>query len=244
MRTIAIGDIHGCAKALRTLLERIEPQADDTLIFLGDYVDRGPDSRDVIEQILEVSKRCQVIALRGNHEVMLMGVMLSGLCPDLWLACGGQATVSSYGGSIDKIPESHRQFLAGLRSFHETEDAIFVHANYLPDQAMSEQPEQLTYWEHLGIVPRPHQSGKRVFVGHTPQASGEILDHGHLVCLDTCCFGGLWLTAMDVDSGEVWQTDFHGHERRQRWRELVRAIGRLAKQTYVRLSSLTAKPAA
>ncbi|QEG42413.1 metallophosphoesterase family protein [Roseimaritima ulvae] len=243
MRTIAIGDIHGCAKALRTLLERIEPQPDDTLIFLGDYVDRGPDSRDVIEQILELSTRCQVIALRGNHEIMLMGVMLGGLSPDLWLACGGQATVSSYGGAIDKMPVSHRKFLSELTSFHETDDAIFVHANYLADTPMDQQAEQHMFWEHLGVVPPPHQSGKRVFVGHTPQPSGNILDHGHLVCLDTCCFGGLWLTAMDIHSGDIWQTDFHGHERRQRWRELARAIGKWSRKTYGKLTSSPSKPA-
>ena len=225
MRTIAVGDIHGCAKALRTLLERIDPQADDQIVFLGDYVDRGPYSRNVVEQILELRARCQVIPLRGNHEIMLLGILMSGLSPDLWLNGGGRATVSSYGGSLEKIPPDHLDFFCNLHAFHETDDAIFVHANYLPDRPMAEQPDQRLYWDHLsGLIPRAHESGKRVFVGHTPQASGEILDHGHLICLDTCCFGGRWLTAMDIDSGEVWQTNFHGHARQQRWKAMQQRV--------------------
>lgn len=231
MRTIAVGDIHGCAKALRTMIELIAPQPDDTVIFLGDYVDRGPNSRDVIDQILTLQKECNVVPLRGNHEIMLLGILMSGLSPDLWLNSGGRATVTSYGGSLEKIPASHMQFLCDLRPFHETENAIFVHANYLPDRPMSEQPDQRLYWDHLsGLVPRPHESGKRVFVGHTPQASGEILDHGHMVCIDTCCFGGRWLTALDVDSGDVWQTNFRGHARRQRMKELQQAVRRWWKR--------------
>ncbi|WP_153559198.1 metallophosphoesterase family protein [Roseimaritima sediminicola] len=217
MRTIAIGDVHGCAKALRTLIEIIAPQRDDTLVFLGDYVDRGPDSRDVIEQVIALEQRCRVVALRGNHEIMLLGVMNSGLCPELWLASGGQATVSSYGGALEKMPPAHRRFLAGLEAYYETDEAIFVHANYFPDVAMEDLPERRMYWEHLSMIPEPHQSGKRIYVGHTPQISGEILDRGHLVCVDTCCFGGLWLTALDIHSGRVWQTDIHGHERRRHW---------------------------
>src|SRR6056297_2221894 len=176
MRTIAIGDIHGCSKALRTVLEDIAPQGDDTVIFLGDYVDRGPDSRGVIDQILALEQQCHVVPLRGNHEVMLCGVLLSDLAPDLWLSAGGKATVASYGGSLKKIPQRHVDFLQRLRPFHETDQQIFVHAGYESDKPMSEQPDGPLYWEHLSAaLPPPHQTGKRVFVGHTPQPSGSIL---------------------------------------------------------------------
>ena len=92
MRRFVIGDIHGCAKALRTLIETIAPRAEDELVFLGDYVDRGPDSRDVVDQVIDLHDRCRVVALRGNHEIMLMGVALGGLDDTVWLANGGKAT--------------------------------------------------------------------------------------------------------------------------------------------------------
>lgn len=74
MRRFVIGDIHGCGKALRTLIETIDPDTEDEIVFMGDYIDRGPDSRDVVQQVLDLRERCQVVALRGNHEIMLLGV--------------------------------------------------------------------------------------------------------------------------------------------------------------------------
>ena len=168
MRRFVIGDVHGCAKALRTLIEKIAPCQDDELIFLGDYVDRGPDSRGVIDEILKLQQQCKVIALRGNHEIMLWGVAFGGLEQEIWLDAGGRATVASYGGSLKKIPDSHREFLKSLLPFYETNDAIFVHACYDARLPMDRQPDELRYWTHLNSIPPPHFSGKRVYVGHTP----------------------------------------------------------------------------
>ena len=215
MRRFAIGDIHGCAKALRTLVESINPQPNDELVFLGDYVDRGPDSRDVVDQILALQERCRVVALRGNHEIMLLGVALSGLDDSVWLCNGGRATVTSYGGCLSKIPAHHLAFFQDLAPYYESPETIFVHAGYQHHLAMHEQPEATTYWNHLSTpLPLPHESGKRVFVGHTPQSSGEILDAGHVVCVDTCCFGGGFLSAYEIGTNEVTQADIHGHLRR------------------------------
>ena len=130
MRRFAIGDIHGCSKALRTLLEVIDPQPEDELIFLGDYIDRGSDSRDVVDQIIALKKRCRVVTLRGNHEIMLVAVALKGMDETVWLENGGQATVASYGGTISRIPPEHMNFYRSLKSYYETDDAIFVHAGY------------------------------------------------------------------------------------------------------------------
>lgn len=227
-RTIAIGDIHGCSKALRSIVEAVKPAADDTLVLLGDYVDRGPDARGVIDQLIELSDCCNLVPLRGNHEVMLTSICDLNLAPDHWLQSGGQATVASYGGRLDRIPERHRDFFRSLRPFHETESEIFVHAGYSPELAMHQQTAQALYWDHLPAKPlAPHMSGKTVFVGHTPQGSGKPLDWGHLVCLDTYCFGGLWLTALDVHSREIWQASYHGHLRRRPLKRLVEACRRL-----------------
>ncbi len=215
MRRFAIGDIHGCAKSLRTLIETIAPQSDDEVIFLGDYIDRGPDSRDVVEQIISLQQICNVVPLRGNHEIMFLGVVLSGLDPAIWLNSGGLATLSSYGGALHRVPAEHMAFFRSLVPFHETNHEIFVHACYEAQLPMNEQSDAMTYWTHLGDAwPGPHSSGKRVFVGHTPQPLGNILDLGYLVCLDTYCFGHGYLTAMNLDSQELTQVDYHGHLRR------------------------------
>ena len=215
MRRFVIGDIHGCAKALRTVIDTIAPEPDDEIIFLGDYIDRGPNSKNVVEQIIALTNECRVVALRGNHEIMLQGVAVHGLDDQLWLANGGNATMASYGGKISKMPDSHLDFFKGLRAYYETTDSIFVHAGYDHTIEMHRQDEMATYWMHLTPpFPPPHVSGKRVFVGHTPQASGMALDLGHLVCLDTYCFGGGYLTAMDLATMDVIQADRHGHLRK------------------------------
>ena len=212
MRRFAIGDIHGCAKALRSIIEVIDPQPEDEIIFLGDYVDRGPDTRDAIDQIIDLQSRTQVVTLRGNHEIMLMSVAMNGLDDSVWRANGGNTTLASYGGSLSKIPSSHLVFLHELLPYYETEDTIFVHASYDPDVAMFEQSETLSYWTHLTApFPTPHVSGKRVIVGHTPQANGQVMDLGHLVCIDTYCFGYGNLTAYEIGGKAVFQADRHGH---------------------------------
>lgn len=215
MRRFVIGDIHGCSKALRTLLQEIHPRSADELVFLGDYVDRGPDSRDVVEQVMRLQSRCRVVALRGNHEVMLMGVAMGGCDPETWLRSGGHATVASYGGSISKVPEKHLNFFRSLKPAYETDREIFVHAMYDPYTGVMTQSDELTYWTHLPApLPPPHRSGKRVFVGHTPQANGEILYRAHLVGIDTYCFGGGYLSALNLEDDTVLQADRHGHLRR------------------------------
>ncbi len=214
MRRFVIGDIHGCDKALRTLIECIAPEPDDELIFLGDYVDRGPDSRGVIDQLIELQSRCRVVALRGNHEIMLCGVAFGGLDGEMWLTAGGKATVTSYGGSLDKIPAAHKKFLLSLLPHYETQESIFVHACYDAQAPMDQQPEELRYWTHLNTTPGPHFSGKKVFVGHTPQPSGVVLDLGYLVCVDTYCFGNGFLTGMNVATNEIIQVDKKWFRRR------------------------------
>ncbi|MCA9126600.1 MAG: serine/threonine protein phosphatase [Planctomycetales bacterium] len=226
MRTIAIGDIHGCCQALQGLLHAIAPTSDDLLVFLGDYVDRGPDSKGVIETLLELQERCQAVFLLGNHEIMLRGA-LRGLPIEFWLASGGSQTVTSYGGKLENINAKHRAFLDACQPFYETEEHIFVHANYIAELPMHQQPEMSLFWEHLSDrLPTPHFSGKHVFCGHTPQFNGSIGWYGHFTCLDTGCFAGNWLSAIDVNTLETWQVSKHGHVR-ENWREIKRIARKL-----------------
>ncbi len=212
-RTIAIGDIHGCLTALQTLIQAIAPTPDDTIVTLGDYVDRGPNSRGVIDLLIDLGQRCQLIPLMGNHEEMMLEVVRENQPPYRWLQHGGVETLDSYGffGDMSVIPESHHTFFRAMKDYYETETHFFVHANYKEDVALDKQSVHSLRWLKLTeITPGPHVNGKRAVVGHTHDRGGEIFDVGHLICIDTYCYGGGWLTALDVESGQVWQSDADG----------------------------------
>jgi serine/threonine protein phosphatase 1 len=208
---------HGCSAALDALLDTIRPRSEDTIVTLGDYINRGPDSRGVLDRLIKLSNQCRLIPLLGNHDQMLLDVR-SGKHPVYWLLdIGGTTTLDSYGRGrgLDLIPDDHYEFLRGCLDYHETDTHIFVHANYFPDIPMSEQHVGMLRWESLrDMTPGPHDSGKTIIAGHTSQKSGEILDLGHLLCIDTYCYGGGWLTARDVKTGELWQANRDGHMRR------------------------------
>jgi serine/threonine protein phosphatase 1 len=215
-RTIAIGDIHGCLAALEAILRVVDPRQDDTLITLGDYVDRGPDSRGVIERLIRLETECRLVPLLGNHDEAFLEA-LQGQDLEYWLAMGGVATLESYrspsGGG--NIPEEHIAFVRNCTPYFETETHIFLHGSYDPGLPMTEQARETLLWESLrGAIPGPHCSGKTVIVGHTAQKTGEILDLGHLKCIDTWCYGEGWLTALEVGSGQTWQAGRDGRMRR------------------------------
>ncbi|HVT29483.1 MAG TPA: metallophosphoesterase family protein [Lacipirellulaceae bacterium] len=215
-RVIAIGDIHGCAIALRKLVELINPQPDDTLIQLGDCIDRGPDSRQVIEEMLALRKRCRLVSLLGNHEEMMLNYLDGKPQPDNWLLCGGNATLRSYGQNprSERVPAEHLEYIRTWADFYETGRHFFVHGAYHPEQPFDSQRWQMWRWHSLReMVPAPHVSGKVAVVGHTSLKDGEILDLGHLICIDTYCWGGGWLTALDTTSGQVWQVNREGRSR-------------------------------
>jgi serine/threonine protein phosphatase 1 len=218
-RTIAIGDIHGCPAALDALIAVIAPGAEDTLITLGDYIDRGPRSRDVLDRLIALGRRCRLVPLLGNHEEVLLDALRDVTALRRWITLGGTDTLRSYGwvsggprrALADWIPRSHRDFLAGCRPFHETRSHLFVHAGYVPELPLKEQPRAALRWRVTSAsTAAPHCSGKVAVVGHTPQLSGEVLDLGFLICIDTNCARGGWLTALDTDSGRIWQADHAG----------------------------------
>jgi serine/threonine protein phosphatase 1 len=225
-RTIAIGDIHGCAGALAALLDAISPVQEDTLVPLGDFIDCGPDSRQVFDQLIALSRRCRLVPILGNHEEMLLAAGQSLSALKEWLFCGGKQTLASYGASVGTahpadillsriIPEEHWRFVTHCCHFFETPTHIFTHAGYLPDVPMEQQPGKVLRWEFVNPkTVRPHRSGKVVIVGHTAQRDGEILDLGYLKCLDTACEPGQWLTALDVGAGRVWQANKRGELRK------------------------------
>ncbi len=214
-RTIAIGDVHGCLTALERVLAAANPAPDDTLVLLGDYVDRGPDSAGVVTRLIALADQVQLVALMGNHDRMLLDAVRHPAVERDWLACGGAATLASYG--VDQpalVPAEHLAFLRRLKPFFETDTHLFVHANYRPKLPLAAQAEDTLYWLSLReSVPAAHVSGKVAVLGHTPQP--EVLLLPHLLAVDTGCVYGGWLTALDVVSGQVWQANQAGEERRQ-----------------------------
>ena len=215
MPQFAIGDIHGCLTALETLDNELAFGDADTVVTLGDYVDRGPDSRGVIEFLLGLRERSRLVALRGNHEIMMLRARDDRSSLINWIPHGGGATLDSYGATgFQDVPGSHWDFLAGTIRYHEAEHDFFVHANVCHDLPLKEQSDSNLFWEHLGKAICPHVSGRRMICGHTAQASGLPLDLGHAVCIDTHACGGGWLTCLETESGRYWQANQQGELRR------------------------------
>ena len=133
-RTIAIGDIHGCSDALASVLRAIGPRADDTIVSLGDYVDRGADSKGVIEMLIRLAGDCRLVPLLGNHDEMMLEATESRAALEKWLRLDGITTLDSYeaAGLINTVPQEHFEFLRSCRSWYETATHFFVHANYDP----------------------------------------------------------------------------------------------------------------
>ncbi len=218
MRYLAIGDIHGYSDVLSRLLRLVDVKPEDWIITLGDYVDRGPDSRGVLDQLIALHRRGRLIALRGNHDTMMLEARNDPELLEEWIHCGGNATLASYssavlGESLMEVPREHWAFLEDdCLDWYEIDTHFFVHANADPDLALEEQPLYLLHWEPL-FDARPHCSGKIMICGHTKQRSGLPRNLGHTICIDTWVYGEGWLTCLDVATGKIWQANRRGEER-------------------------------
>lgn len=239
-RTFAIGDIHGCRIELEALIKAIKPKADDTLIFLADYIDRGEDSKGVLDMVMALRDRCNVIALRGNHEAMMLGALTE---PDndkrlriarQWSKNGGKKTIKSYSNALTddpknytilaatleeiKLPDSilkHLDFIATMPLYHITDTHIFVHASPYLDEAIEEQDEMALLWRKAPasdeIRNHTHQSGKTIVSGHTKQDNGLPLKLSDKnIIIDSACFHSGWLTALNIDTGHCIQASATG----------------------------------
>jgi serine/threonine protein phosphatase 1 len=215
-RIWAIGDIHGCDVALERLLERIAPTADDTVVVLGDIVDRGPNSRRAVELLMRLRSQCQLVHLIGNHEQVMLEALDGGSVALLrsWLSIGGLETLESYGGqSIGLVPPHHVRFLRAGLNYWETEHAIFIHANLLPGVELADQPDYALRWEHLTGWEPPWHDGREIICGHTSQKDGVPKTLEGWVCIDTYAHGGGWLTALDVTTDTIHQARQSGEAR-------------------------------
>jgi len=208
-----MGDIHGCRISLETMLDALQPTNDDLIVTLGDYVDRGPDSRGVIDRLLELKKTHDYIHLMGNHEIQMIRALEAPHHMERFLSglCGGKDTLDNYGGSFKGIPEDHWEFITSAKLYHETDDHILVHAGIEADRPVDDQDTETYYYQRF-YEAQPHISGKTVVCGHTIQ--GDLPTNlGHSICLDTCAYGNGWLTCLDTLTGTYWQTNEQGQQR-------------------------------
>lgn len=196
-RILAIGDIHGTLDKLQMLLADIYWDPDkDTLLFIGDYVDRGPDSAGVIDHILGLKLWSEnIICLRGNHEQLFLD-FLEGKNVQSFLYNGGQTTIESYGGSDGGIPQAHYDFLRSLPYYHETDEYIFVHAGLRDGRRIHEQDEHDLLWIREEFIYSDYDHGKRVIYGHTP-SRGPVVQPNK-IGIDTGAVYGGYLTCLEI----------------------------------------------
>jgi len=191
-RVYAIGDVHGRADLLGTLLDKIDadaarhPGKAKRLVFLGDYVDRGPRSKDVIELVLDAAPRgAEVVALMGNHEEMMFRFLRDTAVGRSWMLNGGDATLTSYGidapGMLSGaahyrqaqaelnalLPERHLRFLQGLAITHVAGDYLFVHAGLRPGVPIDRQEREDLLWIREEFLHSGADFGKVVVHGHS-----------------------------------------------------------------------------
>lgn len=219
----AIGDIHGHNDRLCALLNRLDLSPEDTVVFIGDYIDRGPDSAGVVETILALRENVTCVCLRGNHEQMLMEQRAyhdpnwdAGIPPDdhmLWFANGGASTLVSYKERFGErerwyqsIPHSHWDFyLSTLFEFGQG-NFRFVHAGYLPDGQTWEGEEldlDPRLWIREPFLSSPQDFGGIVVFGHTPQTNGNPLFMANKIGIDTAVAYGGPLTALAINGDAV-----------------------------------------
>jgi len=220
-RLFAVGDIHGCVGELQALIEYLEGplrfNQDDQLIFVGDYIDRGSSSRQVIDLLLALRAQWpETVFLKGNHEEMFMSFLgLGGESGEVFLANGGQQTVGSYGvdpgGDLRELqsmlPPAHVEFLKALEVGVILAEFLFVHAGVRPKVPLGEQVYDDCLWIRKEFLRAQHSLGKTVVFGHTPFAD-VMLDLPFKIGIDTGLIYGNKLSMVELVEGELYQVDF------------------------------------
>ncbi len=221
-RVFVVGDLHGCFDELQVMLAHLRNELslspDDLLIFLGDYIDRGPKSKEVIEQMLAIKReRPNTVFLKGNHEDMLLDYLgHGGECGDVYLENGGAEFLKSYGlhpfatreDILAAISPEHVEFLQSLEHGVMLAEFLFVHAGINPSMPLDQQSVHDVLWIRGNFTHSPHSAGKTVVFGHTP-FEDVFLDLPYKIGVDTGLVFGNRLSVLELVHGQLHQVE-HG----------------------------------
>jgi serine/threonine protein phosphatase 1 len=224
-RIFAIGDVHGCSRELGALLEHLvgkENLSDkDQLVFIGDYIDRGPDSRGVINLLLGMKEdHPSTVFLKGNHEDMLLSFLgYEGHMGEVYLYNGGKDFLASYGIKpndepseiLDLLPKNHLSFLLNLESYVGLGGYVFAHAGLDPLRDLNSQLDSDLFWIREAFIANIHRFEKVVVFGHTPYHE-VMFDLPYKIGIDTGLVYGNKLTCLELVNRQMTQVD-HGENK-------------------------------
>ncbi|MDB5713666.1 MAG: metallophosphoesterase [Sphingomonadales bacterium] len=224
-RIYAIGDVHGRLDCLDILLAKID--ADDaerapaatTLVFLGDLMDRGPDSREVVERAIELADTRKTVFLMGNHEEILIYAWEGDIrAAALFQRVGGRETLMSYGAhAIDyditdpddvlraldeRVPSAHIAFVRGFLDSYSCGDYLFVHAGIRPGVPLDAQIPGDLRWIRREFLDDDRQHGSMIIHGHS--ITEDVDEKHNRIGIDTGAFASGKLTAIGIEGGERW----------------------------------------
>lgn len=224
LRIYAVGDIHGRLDLLNELLARIDgdiasrPAIRPVFVFLGDYVDRGPSSRETIDRLVEHAETSECVFLKGNHEQIAISCLRDRALFDHWMRLGGVETLLSYGvspkgfsdeGQIvrlqaafhDALPQAHFRFFRDLQNSFVCGDFFFAHAGVKPNVQLSDQKESDLLWIRQEFLSSSEDFGKIVVHGHTPTREVEVAPNR--INIDTGAFATGRLTCLVIDESSL-----------------------------------------
>lgn len=200
-RLIGISDIHGEYNKLCSVLEQVAPQKDDTIVFMGDYIDRGSKSREVVDKIISMQDVCHCEYLIGSHEYAMMHAPYDDYYNYLFWNYGGDATAKSYGG-FDNIMKIHGDFFKSLKKYYISGKYLFIHAGIRVGIPLEDQsPDDMVYIRSE-FYNRKHNLPYKIIFGHTEFDKPQVQDDK--ICIDTGCgkYKDAHLTAIVIENGK------------------------------------------
>lgn len=218
MSIYVIGDVHGSLNSLITLIEFISPTGKDCIVFLGDYIDRGENSKGVLDYCIDLKEKYNTVFLQGNHEDTFIKTLNNKDLFNYWLQYGGDRTLQSYSlaceySSMLKIPKKYITFLSELAEYHETNNYLFSHAPLTAELPIECHTAELLMWPRHSLI-KKHVSNKLTVYGHTTQKNGNVFVNSAGWCVDTFACGEGWLTALALPEEIAYQANKKGETRK------------------------------
>ena len=183
-KLIGITDIHGEYEKLCNLINNLDIHAEDTIVFMGDYIDRGKKSKQVVDKVIDMQNYCNCVYLIGSHEYAMMHAKSDDYYDYLFWNYGGDATAESYGG-FDNIMKVHGDFFRSLKYYHIIENYLFVHAGIRSEYSLEEQDEVDMVYIRSNFYNREHNLPYKIIFGHTEFEKPQVWSDK--ICIDTGC---------------------------------------------------------